>query len=395
MVLLSVVVPTFNEAENIRPFLAQLEAPLQGRDYEIVVVDDNSPDGTHRIVAEYAAKHPRVRLVLREHEKGLATAVIEGMRRSDGDFVVVMDSDGQHPAETVPQLLDAAIGQDADCVVASRYAKGGSVTGFPVSRKVISWGARMLAIWGLPVVRRFKVRDPMSGFFLVRRAQVPLERLRPLGYKILVEVLARSDLRRVAEVGYAFKVRTAGESKLKIKTQVDYFRHVVRLGVEDRQNRRLVKFGIVGATGVAVHLSIQYFLSDHWGWRWLFPFLFMEREYHWGTFAAGAAARELALLWNFVWNDRFTFRHETPHADAGYLQRMFRFHIVSFTSFLGYLLVFGILAALSMHYLAASAIAIFAAFFLNYSGNVRWTYARRATPPLDVEPKEQEPPHAR
>lgn len=377
MVQLSIVVPTFNEGGHILDFLRDLEAANDGRDYEILVVDDNSPDGTHAKVVGYARHHPRVVPILRTTEKGLATAVIEGLRRSRGEHVVVMDSDYQHPPETVPRLHDAALRENADCVVGSRYMPGGSVVGFPLSRRVISWGARTLAILALPIVRRFRVRDPMSGFFLVRRDRVAIESLKPRGYKILLEVLARAQLDRVIEVGFPFQNRRAGQSKLRVQTQYDYFLHVVALAWRDRENRRLGLFSLVGASGILVNLLIIALLVDYLGWGERLHTRLAGQVFLLGTFFAGVAAREAAVLWNFTWNDIVTFGDKRADAHAGFLHRMFRFHVVSLGAFLVYLVIFYPLVHVRVHYLPASILAILASFFLNYRGNVRWTYERR------------------
>jgi dolichol-phosphate mannosyltransferase len=376
MVHVSVVVPTYNEAENILDFLRDLETHLAGRDYELVVVDDNSPDGTHAKVADYARDHPRVTPVLRVNEKGLATAVIEGMRRAAGTYVVVMDSDYQHPPETVPRLVDAADEGGADCVVASRYAPGGSVQGFPLVRQVISWGARTLAVMGLPVVRQHRIRDPMSGFFLVRKDRVPIEDLKPRGYKILLEVLARSNLQKVIEVGFGFQNRRAGESKLRIRTQIDYFLHVLQLAWVDRENRRLGTFGLVGITGIVVNLVFLALLIDVLGWKDLLHVPFDGQVFLGGAFLAGVVAREGSIVWNFLWNDRFTF-HDKREAAHGFMHRMLRFHVVSLWAFAVYLVIYYPMVHFQVHYLVSALVAIVVSFFVNYRGNVRWTYEAR------------------
>lgn len=380
MVLLSVVLPTYNEADQIAGLLGELDSRLRGVDYEIVVVDDNSPDGTHARVEACARANPRVVPVLRRGERGLATAVLEGFRRSRGTYVVTMDSDGQHPPEAVPRLLAAAQRDAADVVVASRYVPGGSQEGFALRRRVISWGARTLAVLALPPVRRFRIRDPMSGFFLARRDRVPVDRLRPRGYKILIEVLAQSGPQRVAEVGYAFHPRRGGASKLRLATQVDYARQVLGLSLRDPDNRRLATFTLVGASGTVVNLFLLALLIDGAGWgeRWQLPW--RGQVLLVGTLLGGAVAREASILWNFAWNDRITFHRERRGAEARILERLFRFHVVSLWSFLVYLLAFYPLVHLRVHYLVAGAIAIVAGFIVNYAGHLRWTYAQRRDP---------------
>lgn len=377
MVLLSVVTPTFNEATHIQEFLKDVSTRLQGIDFEIVVVDDNSPDGTHRRVVEFAQTQPRVVPVLRTHEKGLATAVIEGMRRARGRYVVVMDSDFQHPTERIPALLQAAQEQGADLVVGSRYVEGGGNVGFTTTRHIISWGAKTIARLGLPITRHFRIRDPMSGFFLVEREKVPIDRLRPRGYKILLEVLARASLHKVVEVGYVFQLRRAGASKLRLKTQRDYFLHVLGLALQDRENRRLATFALVGLSGIVVHLLVLTGLVDglDWAQRWFL------RGYDIGILLAAVVAREVAILWNFAWNDRITFHDKRAHAHARFFLRMLRFHLVSVWAFLAYLVVYYPLVLLGTDYRISAVVAILASFLLNYAGNVRWTYAKRKDTP--------------
>lgn len=378
MVLLSVVVPTYNEATHIAEFLEEVEAAVQGLDYEIVTVDDNSPDGTHARIEAYAKTHSRVRPVLRPRERGLATAVIEGLRRSQGEYAVVMDSDFQHPPPTIPRLLAAAQAQGADCVVASRFAAGGSQSGFPLPRRVISWGAKQFAVWGLSPVRRFRIRDPVSGFFLVKPARVPLAELRPRGYKILLEILARSPMERVVEVGFEFKNRRAGESKLRLRTQWDYLVHVLGLAWQDAVNRRIATFALVGGSGVLVNLLILALLMETAGWdAWTTSATFRGNPFLWGAFLAAVVSREAAILWNFTWNDWVTFHRERRHAHAGYWHRMGRFHVVSVMSMVAYLVVYYPLFHVGVHYLTAAFFAIALSSFLNYVGNMRWTYARR------------------
>ena len=378
MVRLSVVLPTYNEATHIVDFLRDLSAVLADIDHEVVVVDDNSPDGTHARVEAFSRENPRIVPVLRVNEKGLATAVIEGMRRSRGTFVAVMDSDYQHPPATVPRLLAAAESNDADLVAASRYTRGGSDVGFGFVRRTISWGARIIAKVALPGLRRHRMTDPMTGFFLVRRDRVPFDRLRPRGYKILLEIIGRADLRRAVEIPYTFEARRAGESKLGIGTQVDYLLHVGQLALVDRENRRMASFALVGATGIVVNVGVLALLIEvfHWGSLGILPGM-GDRSLYLGELAAGIVGREAGILWNFVFNDRFTFHDKRADAHAGYFGRMLRFHLVSLWSFLVYLLVYYPLLFAGLHYTWAAVLAILAGFIVNYVGNHRWTYQRR------------------
>lgn len=369
MPVLSIVLPTYNEAGHIQELLQELIVACRGIDHEILVVDDNSPDGTHVRVAEYSRSHPEVVPVLRTRVRGLATAVMEGFRRARGDYVVVMDSDGQHPPEAVPRLLETARERQADLVVASRYATGASVQEFPRPRRVISWGAKTLAVVSLARVRQFRITDPMSGFFLVRRAVVDADDLRPRGYKILIEILARSPIQRAAEVGYAFRPRRSGQSKLGLRTQWDYFWHVLGLGLRDRENQRIMLFVMVGLTGILVNVLVYE------GAKWLLDLKAASEAL---LLIPAALARETSILWNFAWNDATTFRDLRPHAQAGFLERVFRFNLVSLLAFGAYLLLFYLFLRAGVPDLIALLIAILVTFLINYGGNRRWTYARRA-----------------
>ncbi|MBI2079019.1 MAG: glycosyltransferase family 2 protein [Euryarchaeota archaeon] len=372
---LSVVVPTYNEAASIEEVLRQIGDACAGVDYEIVVVDDNSPDGTSQLVEESSRKDPRVRLVLRTRERGLATAVIEGIRRATGTFVVVMDSDFQHPPTTIPKLLSAAQDQRADLVVASRYAKGGSVSGFPFSRRVISWGAKTLSVFALSRVRHFRITDPMSGFFLVRRDVVDPDELRPRGYKILIEVLVRGRIERATEVGFPFETRRGGESKLRLKTQYDYFLHVLGLGFADRENRRFLLFAMIGITGIVVNGGLFEILKRTPPYYSLQNALDVTEATL--LLIPASLAREASILWNFWWNDLVTFRDLRTHAHAGFWHRVLRFNLVSVFAWAAYLGIFYLLVSFGLGHLTSLLVAILLTFPLNCGGNRRWTYEGR------------------
>jgi dolichol-phosphate mannosyltransferase len=212
---LSIVIPTYNEAPNIRILLQRIDAAMKGIKYECVVVDDNSPDKTWEAAEGEATKYP-VRVIRRTTERGLASAVVRGMREAKGAFICVMDSDLSHPPEVIPRLLKKAHEGGADAVVASRYMKEGAVEEWPLHRKIISMGATILA---KPVI---SVSDPMSGFFLVKRAKLDFESIRPIGYKIMLETLIKSRISSIAEVPYVFTNRAAGRSNLGMKQYMEY-----------------------------------------------------------------------------------------------------------------------------------------------------------------------------
>lgn len=351
---LSVVIPTYNEAANIGPLLTALRESLGSIPVEFVVVDDNSKDGTPQ-AARTAL--PEARVIVRTEERGLATAVVRGLREATGTYVAVMDADFQHPPSAVLAMLEKALDEDADLVIGSRYATGGSQGNFGPVRRMISWGAGTIGRLALPPVRRFNLTDPMSGLFLVRRDKVDPDRLRPHGYKILLEVLGRSALERVVEVGYVFQDRRGGESKLGAGVMWQYLTHAVVLGADHPDNRRMFKFALVGLTGVVVNLALLWLLHGRLGLNDL---------------VAVPIAVEASILSNFFLNDRFTFKDRQRGHVA---QRFLQFNIVSLLALVVNLVAYTILAkGMGVHYLVAEFIAIVVAFGVNYAGNMHWTY---------------------
>lgn len=219
----TVVVPTYNERENLAPLAQRLFGAIDPARAELLVVDDNSPDGTAAAAQALADSYP-VRCLVRQHDRGLATAVIAGLRHAGHDLVVVMDADLSHPPEKIPELLAALADPRVRMAIGSRFVRGGAVDlHWPWHRRLNSWGARLLARPLTPV------RDVMSGFFGVRRRDLHLEGLRPIGYKIALELIVRHRWEHVVEVPITFSDRAAGESKLNVGEQWRYLRHLARL----------------------------------------------------------------------------------------------------------------------------------------------------------------------
>lgn len=219
---LSVVLPTYNEREalpRLRPRLEAAVAPGMG---ELLVVDDDSPDGTGAYVAALSDEG-RWRLTTRRGARGLASAVVEGLRLSRGRLIVVMDADGSHPPEVIPRLIEPLRSGAAEFVLASRFVAGGSDTGLVGYRRAISWGASRLARGLTPV------RDPMSGFFAFRREILERGHLAPVGYKIGLEILVKCSPRPVLEIPFHFQHRLAGVSKLGARQMAAYGQHLARL----------------------------------------------------------------------------------------------------------------------------------------------------------------------
>jgi len=234
---LSVVVPTYNEAANIGPFLEALRAGLESSvsgGYELIVVDDESPDGTGEVAAGISIDWPNLRVVRRAGERGLARAVVRGWQIARGDVLATINADFQHPPSILPEMLLKI--ENADLVVATRYAAEGSVGRFPLHRRLLSASARHVGVLLAPRVFR-RVTDPLSGCYMFRRQAIEDIELRPAGFKTLIEVLARGRVGSVVEHGYTMQQRRRGRSNVKLWHCFEYLGQLRRIRRELQRRR--------------------------------------------------------------------------------------------------------------------------------------------------------------
>jgi len=314
-ILLSLVIPTYNEGKNIAKIVNLLNQLLEEaipKAYELIVVDDNSPDGTWEIATGLLSEYPQLRVMRRVEERGLSTAVIRGWQAARGEVLGVIDADLQHPPELLLKLWGEIV-RGGDLAVASRHVEGGGVSDWSPIRRFLSRGAQTLGLVILPEVIG-RVSDPMSGYFMVRRNCIAGRTLSPVGYKILIEVIARGRVPWIGEVGYVFQERQEGESKVTAKQYVDYLRHLVRLRFSLGPIARFFRFGLVGFSGVFVDLGIFYVL----------------RSQDVGLTSSAAISGELAIINNFLWNDFWTFSDISSHQPGKRqrLKRLMKFNIV-------------------------------------------------------------------
>jgi dolichol-phosphate mannosyltransferase len=236
--LLSLVVPTLNERENIRDFLVEVRRGLDGvapGRYEVIVVDDDSPDGTCELAASLMPGFPELHVVRRRGEGGLAAAVIRGWQVSRGEVVGTINADFQHPPSILPRMINALEG--ADLVVGTRHGDGGGLGDWGLMRRFTSRGAAWIGRVLLPEVFA-RVSDPLSGCYFVRRASIAGVELKPLGYKSLMEVLVRGRVGAIRECGYQMRRRSRGQSKVHALHPLHYLRHIVRLRAARGASRR-------------------------------------------------------------------------------------------------------------------------------------------------------------
>lgn len=293
--VVSVVVPCFNERPNVAPMIAKLDAALTGIAWEVIYVDDNSPDGTAQEVRRIARQDPRVRCIRRVGRRGLASAVIEGALSSSADYVAVIDGDLQHDETRLPVMLSALRAGGYDLVVASRHVEGGDNAGLANRwRHMLSDGGIRLAQAFLPV----RLTDPMSGFFMLPRPlfEDVARNLNGQGFKILLDlVLSSAGPLRVLEIPARFRERTAGESKMDALVMVQFVGLLLDKIFGGLLPLRFFSFALVGGLGVLVHLAVLAAL------RTATPLSFEIEQ---------AAATVAAMIFNFQLNNMITYRDQ-------------------------------------------------------------------------------------
>ena len=308
---LSVVVPTFKERDNVPLLVEKLARTLAGVAWEVIFVDDNSPDGTAAAARAIGTTDGRVRCIRRIGRRGLAGACIEGMLASQARYVAVMDADLQHDERLLSAMLDRLRG-DTDLAVASRYVSGGSAAGLSsagrehASRLSTTLAQRLLGV---------TLSDPMSGFFMIRRERFEelAPRLTTQGFKILLDIAAtaRGTL-RIAELPFVFAERQHGESKLDTRVALDFVALIVAKLTNDAVSFRFLLFCLVGLTGIAIHMATLQFALGVMAL---------------GFGAAQAVATVAAIAWNFVLNNRLTYRDQRL-AGVQFVTGLIRFELI-------------------------------------------------------------------
>jgi dolichol-phosphate mannosyltransferase len=369
---LSVIIPTFNEQDNVPELVRRLGIALDGQDAEIVFVDDSTDDTPH-VIQQVARSAPlAVRMIHRpvdQREGGLGGAVVVGLRASAAEWCVVMDGDLQHPPELVPALVARGIDESADVVVASRYIDGGDAGGLSGRvRHLVSRGSTILTRAMFP--RRLRdCTDPMTGFFALNPRSVDVENLHPRGFKILLEILARQEL-RVREESFVFGERFAGESKASFRQGLHFLHQLASL-----RFGRMSRFAVVGAFGTLLNLAIMAVL------------LGMGAHY----LMAALVATELTILTNFLLIERLVFRD--LREERPYWQRLLAFFGFNNIETLVRIPVLILLVEL-LHIpgVLAQAVTLAVAFLARFAFTSRFIYRARPSVSAPVlAPSEVEP----
>ena len=370
----SIIIPTYNESENIIQVLKSIVEHLpEDIATEAIVVDDNSPDGTGKIVDDYINDEQNkigwsVDIIHRKTKSGLSSAILDGIERSSGETIVVMDSDFSHPPKIIPRLIEEIKISKYDIVIASRYTEGGEVSGWSTKRKLISKGATGIAKVGLGV----NESDPMSGFFAFNRNILEGIKFDALGYKVLLEILVKAKGAKVKEIPYTFTNRTLGSSKLDSSTMLDFVKSVWKLyryghtaKVSDtRTSVRFIskagRFYTVGASGLLVNYLVSLLFADA-----IINFWYIH---------ATVIGIAISMSSNFILNKIWTFEDRNFEAKKTIVQYG---KFVGFSS-LGALIQLGMVYVLVDNYQVMYPIALILAVIIaassNFILNKKWTF---------------------
>jgi dolichol-phosphate mannosyltransferase len=355
----SVIVPTRAEAGNVGPLVARLDRVLPDLPLEVIFVDDSDDDTPDAIRAIESTR--AVYLVHRpseERQGGLGGAVVAGLRHAQAPFVCVMDADLQHPPEVLEEMYLEALGSASDMVVASRFCAGGDKGAFGRLRSALSRVSTRAAMLLFPK-SLWHVSDPMSGCFLVRRQALDLDRLRPQGFKILLEILVRTPGLAVSEVPFGFGERHAGETKASVREAVRYVGQLARLEL-GQLTARFGRFTVVGATGLVVNTLLLALFADVAGMYYV---------------AAAILATQGSTLWNFCLTEGWVFADREHQRTRGRRAAMF-FAMNNAALALRVPLLFVLTTGLGMHYLVSNILSLVALTVIRFGVADAWIWAK-------------------
>ena len=373
----SIIIPTYNESENILKILRSIgEIIPKNIPTQTIVVDDNSPDGTGKLVEDYLKTVKKmadntIEIIHRKTKDGLGSAILKGIQQAKGDTIVVMDCDFSHPPQIIPKLLESIKKYQYDIAVASRYIKGGEIQGWSLKRKLMSRFATLIAKKGLGI----NTNDPMSGFFAFKRNIINGLNIDAIGYKILLEILVKTKNVTIKEIPYTFQDREFGSSKLGLKTIFEYYKSVWKLyrygkPLEKQEKRSSVKFlskaarfYTVGASGFLVNYLISLLftggISDMW------------------YLHANVIGIIASITTNFVLNKAWTFGDR----DFGIRKTISQYGKFAMFSSLGAIVQLGMVYFLvdgaDVGYPIALILAVMTAAFGNFVFNKKFTFKEK------------------
>jgi dolichol-phosphate mannosyltransferase len=374
---ISIIIPTYNESQNIINILKSIGSNLpKNLLTQAIIVDDNSPDGTGKIVEDYLKNLKKmadytIEIIHRKAKDGLGSAILNGIQHAKGDTIVVMDSDFSHPPQIIPKLIDSVKKYKFDIAVASRYIKGGNIKGWSLKRKIMSKFATLIAKKGLGIT----AKDPMSGFFAFKKNILNGLNIDAIGYKILLEILVKTKNVTITEIPYTFQDRELGSSKLNLKIILDYYKSVWKLyrygkPLEKQEKRSSVKFlskaarfYTVGASGFVVNYLISLLfaggISDMW------------------YLHATIIGISVSITTNFILNKAWTFSDR----DFRIKKTLTQYGKFAMFSSLGALvqlgMVYFLVDSIEISYPLALILAVMTAAFGNFVFNKKWTFKEK------------------
>jgi dolichol-phosphate mannosyltransferase len=364
---LTVIIPTFNKESNIGSLLREVDKVFSRNSIhgEIFVVDDNSHDRTLEIVRDLQRTNPHICLIVRNGDHELYQSVVEGFRQAQSDILLVIDMDHSPPLPCIPQML-AEIHAGNDLVIGSRYMEGVGTKKWPLKRRVLSFGTTFLGRLLFP-----EIRDPVSGFFAVKKSVVEHAPLRPRAYNILLEVLGKGTWEKEKEIPSAFVDGAIGAGKLGGRTIVEYTTQVIdnaRYSWSHHDSAvwqewvKLFKFGMVGLSGIVVNEGLLIYLKEC---------------VHLTLPVASVFAIELSILSNFIWNDLWTFKSDKQHAMGHRWHRFLSYQVISVGGAVINFVILNVLASyIGIDYKIANILGILIAFAWNFWVNRRFTWKK-------------------
>jgi len=359
----SVVIPTINESGTIEELIEALQEHRETYDLKIIIVDDGSTDGTIETIQQLNQRHGNITLIERGSKLGFGTAITDGFKTAltqnlKPDLIATMDADLSHDPQQLPQLIQQCATDTL--VIGSRYTPGGEIHGWGPYRKTVSWGANLLA----RVFANIPAKDCTSGYrcYGADLVQAVLPSLESVGYDIQIEILAEAARRgfEIKETPIRFQDRTTGESKLKSGQMWEFARQVYKLFRKSNEWKRIIKFGIVGLSGILVNEIILWALTEKIGLFYL---------------QSSVISTEAAILNNFIWNDLWTFSDRKYGKARNILSRITRFHLSRFTGLIiGFSLLVFLTEILKLHYLTSNIYSILIVLVYNFIASKAWVW---------------------
>jgi dolichol-phosphate mannosyltransferase len=360
----SVVIPTINESGTIEELIDALQEHRDPYDLQIIIVDDSSTDGTIEATKQLNRRHGNITLIERGCKLGFGTAITDGLKTAltqnpRPDLITTMDADLSHDPHQLPQLIQQCTRNNI--VIGSRYTPGGEIHGWDPYRKTVSWGANLLA----RVFANIPTKDCTSGYrcYGVDLVQAILPSLESTGYDIQIEILAEATPRgfEIKETPIRFQDRTTGESKLKSGQMWEFAKRLYKLFRKSDEWIRVMKFSIVGLSGTMVNEAIIWTLTEKIGLYYLY---------------SGILSSEAAVLNNFLWNDKWTFKDKVKTSAQTLPNRFIKFHISRFSSLIiGFIILAVSTEILKFHYLISNLLSILLVLSYNYLTSKGWVWS--------------------